>query len=506
MNSKRRAELQRKLSIGEVPRPPEGLAERIKADIPKYLTAEAERQRISNSVAFSMRVAASLILLITSVFVTLHLLEPGGLSKRTSMAANTGPELVPAVTRYAGRAKTADTAGAQPAEEEVRLEIAQDAAAPSVMAPASVPPPPPPPAARRAAAPETQVAAADSANEAGVASGFVGSVAGGVAGGVVGGASEETVRQTAKERAEEPRPAALAEADFAPVPPHAVPSPVPAPARAARDDARRERITMTAAAPSIVSQAFGDELSLQQPKSIFGISVDPAVFQDIRADLQNGERPSAGRVDVDALVNYFAGAPARPPRRGVSLEVEASPAPVAADGDQAILRFTVDTAKVDVPPRGSVPPAATDVRLDIDVDQTTVESFHRIGGKPAVGREAMLLHNVSVTGLYELSLRPHLKSTDRIATVRLTYRGIEDGRDHSVERVIRGRDLARDWARASRRHRLASLGAVWSETLKGTGIDIDIARRAEELATQNPRDERARDLANAASASTGGGG
>jgi len=506
MNSKRRAELQRKLSIGEVPRPPEGLAERIKADIPKYLTAETERQRISSSVAFSMRVAASLILLFTSVFVTLHLLEPRGAAKRTSMAANTAPALVPAVTRYAGRAKAADSTAAQPAEEEVRLEIAQDVAGPAATAPASVapPPPPPPPAARRAAPPETQVAASESANEVGVEGGVVGGVVGGVAGGMIGGSVQEPART--QEREEVSRMAAVPEPDFAPVPPQAVPAPVPASARAAREDARAGTMTITAAAPSIVSQAFGDELSLGQPKSVFGISVDPAVFQDIRAELQNGERPAAGRVDVDALVNYFAGAPARPRRRGVSLEVEASPAPVAADGDRAILRFTVDTAKVDVPARGSVPPVATDVRLDVDIDQKTVESFHRIGGRPAAGHEAMLLHNISVTGLYELSLRPHLKATDRIATVRLTYRGVDDRREHSVERVIRGRDLAGDWARASRRHRLASLGAVWSETLKGTGIDIDIARRAEELATQNPRDERARDLANAANASAGGGG
>jgi len=251
-------------------------------------------------------------------------------------------------------------------------------------------------------------------------------------------------------------------------------------------------------------EASVDELALQQARSVFGISVDPAVFQGIRTKLENGERPAAGRVDVDALVNYFAGAPVRPPRRPVSLEVEASPAPVEAEGDHAILRFTVDTAKVDVPARGSIPPVATDVRLTIDVDSKTVGTFRRIGGSSEIRRESMLLHNVSVTGLYELSLRPHLQSNARIATVRLTYRAVEDGREHSIERVVRGRDLAGEWSSATRRHRLASLGAVWSETLKGTAVDADIARRAEELATQNPGDTRARELANAASATGGG--
>ena len=62
MNSKRRAELQRKLSMGAVPRPPADLSDRIKADIPQYLRTVEDRDRFTGSVAFSMRVAASILI------------------------------------------------------------------------------------------------------------------------------------------------------------------------------------------------------------------------------------------------------------------------------------------------------------------------------------------------------------------------------------------------------------------------------------------------------------
>ncbi|HEX6641448.1 MAG TPA: hypothetical protein VF215_10070, partial [Thermoanaerobaculia bacterium] len=119
--------------------------------------------------------------------------------------------------------------------------------------------------------------------------------------------------------------------------------------------------------------------------------------------------------------------------------------------------------------------------------------------------ESTLLQNLSVTGLYQLDLKPGLRDTQHVATVRLRYRSIVDGKPHVITREIHGRDLAHDWKRASRRHRLASLGAVWSESLKSEGTRSDVARRAEELATQEPHDSRARELANAASATAGGG-
>jgi len=264
-----------------------------------------------------------------------------------------------------------------------------------------------------------------------------------------------------------------------------------------------ESITVTANAPTLMSEAYASELSLRQKGDVFGISVDPNIFKEMKTSLQKGQHPSASVVNVDALVNYFAGPPDRAPRR-VALEVEASPAPVAADGDHAVLRFTIDTPRVAVGPRESTPPVATDAHIDIEIDPKAVSSFHRIGGDITMASESMLLHNLSVTGLYSLELHPQLSAKQHVATVRLRYRSVADGKSHVITRVVRGSDLAHDWARASRRHRLASLGAVWSESLKGAGARAEVAKRAEELATQEPKDARARELANAASATAGG--
>ena len=488
MNSKRKAELQRKLSMTSVPHPPHGLAERIKSDIPNYLQAAPERERLTWSIASTMRVAASILLLITTALVTLRLLEP---ETRPAAKSVHIEKPVPAVMR--GTQSQIAASAQAPASEEVHLEIAQDVPA--------APPAVPQTAAARAdeASPERRMRQESDA-QASSPGGVIGGATGGVAGNVSGRTFVEDAVQETTVVAEAPVVAA-------PAPPMAELAPAPAPMPTAS-----EPVTVTASAPaaprprtSLVREAYADSIALAPGKEVFGISVNPQVFDAIRLAIERGTRPPAGSVDVDALVNYFAGAAARAPRKSVALEVEASPAPVEVEGDRAILRFSVDTAKAEVAPRASVPPVARDARVEIDINESAVESFRRIGGDDALHPETALLHNMSVTGLYELELKPKLKSTQRVATVRLRYQSLVDGREHMITRVVHGHDLAKSWARASRRHRLASLGAVWSETLQGTTGGADVAKRAEELATQNPADARARELAKAANATTGGG-
>src|SRR5947209_18262872 len=77
MNANRKADLQRKLAMAPLPKPPAGLAERIKSEIPQHLLVDVrkERQRLSQSVAFNMRVAASVLFLVLSVYLALHVLS-----------------------------------------------------------------------------------------------------------------------------------------------------------------------------------------------------------------------------------------------------------------------------------------------------------------------------------------------------------------------------------------------------------------------------------------------
>lgn len=464
MNQKRRAELQRKLTLKAVPRPPAGLAERIKSDIPKYLQPEPEHERFSNSLAFNLRLAASILLVVASVFVAFEVLTPTQMRTAQKSAA---PALTPTALEY--RTATNTAAETLQSQNEVQVEITQ--AAPPAARPQS--------AARVAAPAAPMVARAeerleDETRRERDQPPQVGSVAGGaVAPDFV--ATQETTQMAAAPEAAPPPP------------PAAAPAPV-----AAGNSA------------SLVGEAYADTLSLAPQKSVFGISVDPEVFGRIKTTIENGGRPDASAVNVEAIVNYFAGAPQRPVRRDVNLEVEASPAPVEMDGDHAVLRFSVDTVKTNVAPGATIPPIAKDARIEIDVNPTAVESIHRIGESDSIAPQSTLLRNLSVTGLYALELRPGIRASQRIVTVRLRYTSVANGRTQTIERTVHGHDLTKEWKHASRRHRLASLGAMWGEALKGVGGGAtDVARRAEELATQDPHDQRARELAKAANA-TGG--
>ena len=481
MNSRRKADLQRKLTLASVPKPPAGLAERIKSDIPSYLHPEADRRRMSRSINFSMRIAASILLVVASVVGVFYLLEP---EAEMQVASKTVP---PAGTAPAPQPTLADRVMASAPTETVHLEITEEAksAAPVTQiadAALDVPRPAPLRAEMR------RERADDEGVEGGVEGRVMGGVAGGTVGGVIGGTRATEPPAQIAEVAPAPVAAAEGEYEYAPVPP-AAPAPEPAPSAPARAKA-------TYATPSLVKEAQAADLSFAQKQSAFGISTDAAVFERIKTTLESGQRPQASSVNVEALVNYFAGAPAKP-RRRIELAVEGSPAPVQVQGKRGILRFTIDTPSTTETPR----PVATDARIEIEFDKRAVASAKRVGDEEGMAGEAALLQNFSVTGLYELELHP-MTASQRVATVRLRYRSPETGKQRTIEKVLRGRDFAKQWTQASRRHRLASLGAVWGESLKGMAGGVEVAQRANELATQEPNDTRAGELARLAAASS----
>lgn len=480
MNPKRHAELQRKLTLARVPKPPADLLDRLKNDIPEYLRPETERARFRRSLSFNLRVAAAFLLVISSVVATIYLIEP-----QAELAQMASKAPAPVAT--------------QAATDEIHVEITQPASAKPVMQVANVTAdsaaisiPPVPTAGRveskdqRAGERRDQVLA-DSV-ETGVSGSIVGGVVGGSPGGVI--------------RAAEPQ--AVAELEAAPDP-----SPATAPAAPAATAPVQQAISVTAEAPareearaaarfstgSIVREAKAAELDLRQKDSAFGISLDPNAFHQIKEALENNQRPSA--VNVEAIINYFAGGPARKLRRGVKLEVEASPSPVDHVAQHGFLRFSIDTATAE-----NVLPVATDAKIEIDLNGRVVADAQPVGDSATIGPESVLLNNLSVTGLYELTLRPNLRPSDRVATVKFTYTNVVDGKRGTLEQSVYARDFAKLWTRATRRHRLASLGAVFGQSLKGAPPAQDVAKRAEELATQSPDDERAKELATAATASS----
>jgi hypothetical protein len=488
MNSKRRAELQRKLTLNAVPRPPVGLAERIKADIPQYLEPETGTQRLTRSLPFHMRIAASVIVLAGAVVVAMMVSQ--NREQEMASATATRPVIFAPAPRAMAPADTTTTVAAVARTEEVQLDIVQEApiVVPEQIAAGRVAPP-----AMLSQPTFVEEVQRDAGGVEGEAS-YSYDVEDDVVGGTPAAPAVEPQRQMAENAppVDAPAPAPPAEA-VAPPPPASLAQTTGAFADAARLDRRQERTT------SKIMAAEPREREAKKEDTFFGISVSAQAFHDIRTTLESGRRPAASAVNVEALVNYFAGAPARRPRV-VSLEVEASPAVIPAEGEHAVLRFTIDT------PAGSGV-AASDARIDVVINDAVVADAQRLGESTAdtdpFARQSVLPYGTSVTGLYALEMKPGLRSSQLVATVRLHY--VINGKPGTITRLVHGHDLAKSWQRASRRHRLASLGALWAESLKGTAAGVDVARRAEELATQDPGDLRARELARAASASAAGG-
>jgi len=462
MNSKRKADLQRKLSLAPVPRPPAGLAERIKNDIPEYLRPDAERRRVASSLSFNLRIAASLVVLLSAVVAAVYLLEPEDRMKQMAAVDRQGPSQV-----FAEQPITAP-------RDEVQVEITQ-AAAPQPTAQVavlstmdSVAPASP---ASLGEAPAERREAADT------------EVLGGITGGSAGVAASEEVVVASVPQQPAPPPAAIAA-------PATAPEPIAVTAEApARPDVARQRST------SLVAEAYAADVNYGPRDHVFGISVDESAFHRIRETLESNQRPSAQAVNVEAIVNYFAASAAKPPKSGVKLEVEGSPSPLGGIGQRGFLRFSIDT------PSGSGLPVASDAKLAVTFNDRIVVSATPVGEDIGTA-ESALLRNLSLTGLYEIELKSNRRPSDRVATVRLTYTNVADGKPKTLERNVYARDFTRIWTRASRRHRLASLGAVWGESLKDSAPAPEVLRRAEELATQEPNNERARELATAATASS----
>jgi hypothetical protein len=250
----------------------------------------------------------------------------------------------------------------------------------------------------------------------------------------------------------------------------------------------------------LVREARASDLDLRPPSTMFGISIDHEAFDRVKSQIDHGERPAAGSVNVEALANYFAG-PAPRSSREVKLEVEGSPSPLPGEPEHLILRFTIDTASADIPAGASLPPIASNASLDIEFDAKSVASYHRLGGSSTFHVEKSLLKNATVTAVYDIQLQPHAWPHQRVVTVGVKYHSAIDGKKHELVQTLKRRDMAPTWAAASRRHRLASLAAIWGESLKESAGDGEIAQRAQELAKQEPEDPRARELAAAVSAS-----
>ena len=474
MTQKRKAELQRKLSIAPIPRPPNGLADRIKKDIPDLLDVQRERTRFSRTIIMSAGVAASVLLLFSSAFFTLELLSPDeAMSPPAARMKGTPSVAAPATVttmadavhtesrdQIAAAAPVAQRRQAPPAvqtRQDGRLE--REAG----FVTAAAPPPP---------APATDLFS-NSAQPPIVASAEVAAPAAPVAppaepdAVAVTGAVAETSNVAESTVTDEPKSARLAAASM----------------QGARFKA-----------------SDSANMKLEDTKALFSFSIDAQAFDRVKGAIERGEKPAPDIVDVSALVNYFAGAGTS--SREVGLDVEASRGPLPEAEASSFVRVSVDTKAGDATRAPEGPPVATNLFLEIEPNPAAVADYRLVGGTKSLGlAQPVLMRNASVTGVMEVDLKPNVSRNTVVVTFRLRYRSVATGRTEMVVGRVRAHELTENWLRASRRHRLATLGAVWGETLRGTSAGADVARTAEELAKKEPDDNRARELAAAATAS-----
>lgn len=466
MNSKKKADLQRKLTLAQVPTPPADLLERIKRDIPPHLVigAPSEQARFTRSIFFDMRVAASVLLIVTSAFLALQFLSHTDHEKLARLESPVPHAPIVPLTL------TAETNRASEPMRTGRFDTPVDAAPVTPVVPAITPRP------------------RDRRNEAPAY-------------------TFDSVEETTALQPSAPAPQAAPAPVAPPPPPVAEAVTVTASAPAPLDTTRSASASTygyaqfpnSAGGSGFLAEAKAADLQLKKKsESVFGISTDDRAFERIKTAIEEGKQPESDTIDVAALVNYFAGN-AKHESHDVKLEAEGSPAPVASEPGRRLIRVTIDTQTADLAPGASLPPIATGAKIDVQFDNSAVVAYHLVGADN-MQIEPTLLKNTSVTALYDVMLSPRGAGWQRVASFRVTYTSVADGRERTQEKMLRRRDLEKTWISASRRHRLASLGAVWGETLKGMAGANDVARRAEELASQAPEDAKARELADVANA------
>ena len=128
----RQSELQRKLESLPAPKPPANLADRIKNEIPHDLrfNVEEEREHLSSGIALNLRVAASILVLISTAYLAIHVLTRTSNDTQSMVSVQKRQAAQPAVATAADTAaQTVAVAGtaapqAAPAETD-RLESKQ---------------------------------------------------------------------------------------------------------------------------------------------------------------------------------------------------------------------------------------------------------------------------------------------------------------------------------------------------------------------------------------------
>lgn len=481
-------DIARRLSEREGFEPPADLLEKIKSEIPPFITVgkaipAADRFRKETNLPRRQRwlIAASITTVLGAGLLAFQLSRE--MPSLEEVASEAPREETLALPKPAAPPPPAASAPSPVLEQ-------QEADAESAFPPP--PPPPPPPAAKRRDTKEELRALgylAESAQpvevpqdldveygvEGGVEGGVVGGVAGGVAGGIPGGIASD------------------APASAPPPPP---PPPPPAP-RAQRMKAEPE-----AEHPGVYAKSAGTNPFVETETdrlTTFGLDVDTGSYTAARRSLTEGVLPRPESVRVEEFVSFFDYGDAPPARGDFALKAEGAPSPYAPGSEYRLLRFNVKAREVE--DRSGTPPAvARHAEAQVEFDPAVVESYRLLGSenRAAAGhgsREETVGAGHSVTALYEVKLRPGAPENGLVATLHLRYRSPETAAILETVKKLRRSDLAPSWEQASPALRLAGSVAEFAEILRqspwagGTGGLPEVLRQAQAAAKALPKSE-----------------
>ncbi len=419
MTRNRKAELQRKLAIAPLPTPPPELSQRIKDEIPRDLlfNVENERDRFRRSVTFDVRIAASILLLISGAFAGVHFLsrpEPAMTTNSRAEApafrvaeTTTGPaaQAAPLPSAAADSSARILPAAAPPLPRLLR-QTKEEAGAPAVIGEmkASVPARVNAPGLSPNPSAQSTLASADTAAAAGLLQPASDAIAAGA-------------NAQPKEKAHDQREAGNIQMTDAA---HEVAQPTPP----------RQSV---AAAPShaemSVRKSARNERTTGNETGSFGRAEEA---------LRQGQRLDG--TAAAALIEHFA-APTDRPAQQLRLEAEAIVLPTL-EPHTLFLRVSIDAPAEQ---------GATSLQL-------TIPSLKP--GTPAIAPSIVpeLRAAASVTRVFLLPLASGTAAGDSVAVARLQYRDA-GGREQSLERRIARADVLK-WEKASARGRSATLAAA----------------------------------------------
>jgi Ca-activated chloride channel homolog len=457
MNPLKTSEIARRLAEREEVEPPQGLLEKIKAEIPAALPAMPRRiiempERRPQRKVWLM--AASVAAALGGGALALHLMQSSpspelalqerpseereqplqGESAQQDRSAPPAPAVPPLALREdaAGDAEGKGAANDATAAKEEQMRSLGYLSQPAqpVEVPQTVPAP---------AAPEPPME---------VEGGVEGGVAGGVVGGVVGGVPSGAVAGNGPLRAEAP----LLSRDNKMLKDKRGNRAAPKPALQAAQAPQK-----TAAAPSTGGnaepndQAYGDvffESAGVNPfidteddrLSTFGLDVDTGSYTVARRYLRDGHLPPQAAVRVEEFVNYFSYGDPPPARGDFALRAEGAPSPFAAGPQYRLLRFNLRAREVDAENRK--PAVLTFV---VDVSGSMDRENRLVLVKKALGLLLGQLHGSDKVGLViygdrgQVLLEP---SSDREAIRRAIDRLAPGGSTNAEEGLTLAYDVA----------------------------------------------------------------